>query len=148
MDTRRQQLQERIAAVQTEPASTRRYGAALKRAIVTYARERAAAGMTHDGIAAELGLSPSVLGKWRRHARRRWASGREPFARGQAPWPAALATPDAAPAPSDAPPVPTPTSAGEPAPTPLLLLMRLEEVCIESDARAQLRAWLAAQPQP
>jgi transposase-like protein len=144
MNSRRQQLCERIAEVHAQASSIprRRYGAALKRDIVDYALERLAEGDSQETIAAELGLSLAVLRKWTRHARLRLARGRRPFAPSERPWPMAAGS-DATPAA-----VSIPASESEPEPTPLMLVLRIEEVHIENEARAQLRAWLATQPEP
>jgi transposase-like protein len=80
MNSRRQELCERIAEVHAQPPRTWRYGAELKRAIVDYARERLAEGIKQEEIARELGLSASRLGKWIRRARLRMEYGRQPFA--------------------------------------------------------------------
>lgn len=80
MNSRREELCERIAEVHAQPPHTWRYGAELKRAILDYARERMAEGFKREEIARELGLSGSLLSKWIRRARLRMKHGRQPFA--------------------------------------------------------------------
>lgn len=153
MDSRRQQLRERIAETQRQqpPGPARRYSTELKREVVAYALERWAEGATQKEIAAELGLSMTVLGKWFRHARRRQQAGREPFARVEREpvvWPGPEETPVAPAemsAESESPSAALPERALEE--LPLVLVVRLEQVTIDSDARAQLRAWLDGQPE-
>lgn len=144
-------MRERIAEVQRAPGPARRYSTALKREIAAYALERWDEGATQKEIAAELGLSMTVLAKWFRHARRRQQAGREPFApveREPVVWSEQEETP-AAPAErsteSESPSAATPERTLED--IPLVLVVRLEQVTIDSDARAQLRAWLDGQPE-
>jgi transposase-like protein len=89
MPSQREHLRARIAAVLKQQAHKRRYGNELKRAIVDYAFARQDEGVTIGQIAAELGLSAWLLGKWLRHARLRLEKGKIPFEPGEPlpmPW--------------------------------------------------------------
>lgn len=81
MTARAQELRRRILEIQAQEAPRRRYDAGLKRAVVAYHEEREQAGARMDAVAGELGLPLSTLSKWVRHARRRLAAGKVPFAR-------------------------------------------------------------------
>jgi transposase-like protein len=89
MPSEREQLCARIAGVLKQEAHKRRYGNELKRAIVDYAFARQDERATIGQIAAELGLSAWLLGKWLRHARLRLEKGKIPFEPGEPipmPW--------------------------------------------------------------
>jgi len=89
MPSQREQLRARIAEVLKQEAHKRRYGNELKRAIVDYAFARQDERATIGQIAAELGLSAWLLGKWLRHARLRLEKGKIPFEPGEPipmPW--------------------------------------------------------------
>ena len=89
MPSAREQLRARIAEVLKQEAHKRRYGNELKRAIVDYAFARQDEGATIGQMAAELGLSAWLLGKWLRHARLRLEKGKIPFEPGEPlpmPW--------------------------------------------------------------
>ena len=89
MPSERELLRARIAAVLKQEAHKRRYGNELKRAIVDYAFARQDERATIGQIAAELGLSAWLLGKWLRHARLRLEKGKIPFEPGEPipmPW--------------------------------------------------------------
>jgi transposase-like protein len=89
MPSEREQLRARIAEVLRQEARKRRYGNELKRAIVDYAFARQDERATIGQIAAELGLSAWLLGKWLRHARLRLEKGKIPFEPGESlpmPW--------------------------------------------------------------
>jgi transposase-like protein len=85
MPSEREQLRARIAEVLKQEARKRRYGNDLKRAIVDYAFARQDERATIGQIAAELGLSAWLLGKWLRHARLRLEKGKIPFEPAQHP---------------------------------------------------------------
>jgi transposase-like protein len=78
-------LRARIVAAPTLGLGRRRYGAELKRAVVEYAFAREGERATIREIAAELGLSAVVLGRWLRHARLRLKNGKIPFEPGEPP---------------------------------------------------------------
>jgi transposase-like protein len=78
-------LRARIVAAPTYGAGRRRYGAELKRAVVEYAFAREGERATIREIAAELGLSAGVLGRWLCRARLRLKKGRVPFEPGEPP---------------------------------------------------------------
>ena len=89
MPSEREHLRARIAEVLKQEARKRRYGNDLKRAIVDYAFARQDERATIGQIAAELGLSAWLLGKWLRHARLRLEKGKIPFEPGEPlpmPW--------------------------------------------------------------
>ena len=89
MPLEREQLRARIAEVLKQEARKRRYGNDLKRALVDYAFARQDESATIGQIAAELGLSAWLLGKWLRHARLRLEKGKIPFEPGEPlpmPW--------------------------------------------------------------
>jgi transposase-like protein len=89
MPSQREHLRARIAEVLTQETHKRRYGNDLKRAIVDYAFARQDERATVAQIAAELGLSAWLLGKWLRHARLRLEKGKIPFEPGEPlpmPW--------------------------------------------------------------
>ena len=89
MPSEREQLCARIAEVLKQEPNKRRYGNDLKRAIVDYAFARQDERATIGQIAAELGLSAWLLGKWLRHARLRLEKGKIPFEPGEPlpmPW--------------------------------------------------------------
>ena len=89
MPSEREHLRTRIAEVLKQEAHKRRYGNDLKRAIVEYAFARQDERATIGQIAAELGLSAWLLGKWLRHARLRLEKGKIPFEPGEPlpmPW--------------------------------------------------------------
>ena len=89
MPSEREQLRARIVGVLKQEARKRRYGNDLKRAIVDYAFARQDERTTIGQIAAELGLSAWLLGKWLRHARLRLEKGKIPFEPGEPlpmPW--------------------------------------------------------------
>ena len=83
MPSQREHLRTRIAGVLKQEARKRRYGNDLKRAIVDYAFARQDERATIGQIAAELGLSVWLLGKWLRHARLRLEKGKIPFEPGE-----------------------------------------------------------------
>ena len=89
MPSQREHLRARIAEVLKQEPNRRRYGNDLKRAIVDYAFARQDERATIGQIAAELGLSVWLLGKWLRHARLRLEKGKIPFEPGEPlpmPW--------------------------------------------------------------
>jgi transposase-like protein len=89
MPSEREHLRARIAEILKQEAHKRRYGNELKRAIVDYAFARQDERATIGQIAAELGLSAWLLGKWLRHARLRLEKGKIPFEPGEPlpmPW--------------------------------------------------------------
>jgi transposase-like protein len=89
MPSQREHLRARIAEILKQEAHKRRYGNELKRAIVDYAFARQDERATIGQIAAELGLSAWLLGKWLRHARLRLEKGKIPFEPGEPlpmPW--------------------------------------------------------------
>jgi transposase-like protein len=89
MLSQREHLCARIAEVLKQEPHKRRYGNELKRAIVDYAFARQDERATIGQIAAELGLSAWLLGKWLRHARLRLEKGKIPFEPGEPipmPW--------------------------------------------------------------
>lgn len=63
-NTRREELQKKIASARKETNRKRRYSAALKREIVAYARTRLKKGVSLALLAEDLGLNPSTLQSW------------------------------------------------------------------------------------
>jgi transposase-like protein len=83
MPSQCEHLRARIAEVLQQEPRKRRYGNELKRAIVDYAFARQDERATIAQIAAELGFSVWLLGKWLRHARLRLEKGKVPFEPGE-----------------------------------------------------------------
>ncbi len=143
-DSQLQEFRKRIARARAQPRCV--YPHELKHEIAEYAAMRRSFGAALRGVAAELGLSYGMLGRWVRHERRRHDVDKPPGEH----TPIEGTPPDAPSAQNTAspPPVPAPLTPGQhEACTPALwLVVRAAHVHVSTSSRTALLRWLSALP--